>query len=261
MEKENRQTGKSSLTPLLIIAAVAVVVVLGIFLIVRSGDKENAVEDTNSGAVTNNADTGPTPLANWTSAPPGAVPPHFKGSESAAVIVEEFADFQCPQCAVVHPRMNEINARFGNKIRFVFRNYPLTTLHPNAYDAAVASEAAALQGRFWEMQNQLFMNQTQWSSATDARRLFAGYAEKIGLDVERFGNDILAMNTKLRVDSDMRRGRALNITGTPTILVNGRPVATYEVSDISAAIEKELAKFSPKKEDEPGPEDSPADAK
>lgn len=177
---------------------------------------------------------------------PGAQPAHFKGAENAPVVVEEFADFQCPTCAVVHPMMNEITATYGNRIKFIYRVYPLTQIHPNAYDAAVAAEAAGIQGKYWEMQNLLFQNQQKWAAASDPRPLFESYSQTLGLDLEKFKSDMSGMAAKQRVDADLQRARSMNITSTPTILVNGRPVPVEQLSvpGISQMINGELAKTS-----------------
>jgi len=249
-KSSSKQNKKNGLVPFIVIAVIFIATVGGIYLITKSGsDGSGQVNNSGTGNAGNTGGaTEAQPLPNYASAPPGAAPAHFKGSESSPVLVEEFADFQCPTCAVVHPRMNEVHSRFGNRIKFVFRNYPLTTIHRNSYDAAVAAEAAGFQGKFWDMQNLLFVNQTQWSNAVQPRSLFEEYASKIGLDIDRFKNDMLGFGAKGRVDEDMRRARALNLTGTPTILVNGKVVNSYETEAIAFAVEAELKKFEPKEE-------------
>jgi len=179
---------------------------------------------------------------------PGAQPANMLGSPTATVTVEEFADFQCPTCATVHSKMKEINALYSGRIKFVFRNYPLTQMHKNAYAAAVAAEAAGMQdqNKFWAMQDQLFNNQKAWSDSQEARKMFEEYAEKIGLDVARFQNDMLGLPAKARVDADLQRARALNLSGTPTIYVNGRqvPIDTSGVETMRQVIDAELKKVS-----------------
>jgi len=185
-------------------------------------------------------------LASYAKAPPGAQPANTLGSPGASVVVEEFADFQCPMCAVVHAKMKEVNALYGSRIKFVYRNFPLNEVHKNSYDASLAAEAAGFQGKekYWEMQNQLFTNQEAWANSTNARQIFTGYAQKMGLDVAKFQNDLVALTTKTRVDSDLQRGRALGITGTPTIYVNGNQLAPtqMEVSAMRQVIDAELQK-------------------
>ncbi|HUF03287.1 MAG TPA: thioredoxin domain-containing protein [Aridibacter sp.] len=234
---------KSNLAPFIIIGLIFLATIAGIYYITQSGGDSNRATNTNASGTSNSGSQAAQPLPNYATAPPGASPAHYKGSEGAAVLVEEFADFQCPTCAVVHPRMNEVVSRFGTKIKFVFRNYPLTNIHRNAYDASVAAEAAGFQNKFWEMQNLLFQNQARWSTAQQPRPLFEEYAKTIGLDVEKFKNDMSGFAAKGRVDEDARRARALNLTGTPSILVNGKPVNGYETAVISQAVEAELARF------------------
>ncbi len=240
---------KGSFAPLIFIAVIFVATIAGVYVITQSGSKSEDETTASNSTAGNTVPKELEPLPNYGTAPPGAPSPHFKGSEGAPVIVEEFADFQCPTCALVYPRMNEVYSQFGSKIKFVYRNYPLTNLHRNSYDAAVAAEAAGMQGKFWDMQNLLFSNQSQWSNSSEVRRLFEGYAEKIGLDIEKYKNDVLGFAAKGRVDEDMRRARALNLTGTPTILVNGKVVNSFEVAEISRVIQSELDRFTPKKEE------------
>ena len=144
------------------------------------------------------------------------------GSQNSPVTVEEFADFQCPTCGAKHPLMKEIISTYGSRIKFIFRDFPLQIpAHDKAYNAAVAAEAAGLQGKFWEMQNQLFSNQQAWTANPDYNKIWEGYAEKIGLDVEKFKNDIAGLSAKARVDADLARGRALNVSSTPSVFING----------------------------------------
>ena len=200
--------------------------------------------------VTNSANKKPTDdtaaLTSYAKAPPGAQPANTLGSPSASVIVEEFADFQCPMCAVVHGKMKEVNALYGSRIKFVYRNFPLNEIHKNSYDASLAAEAAGFQGkeRYWEMQSLLFTNQEAWGNSTNARQIFESYAQKMGLDMPKFQNDLVAITTKTRVDNDIQRGRALDITGTPTIYINGRQLAPtqMEVSAMRQLIDAELQK-------------------
>ncbi len=175
---------------------------------------------------------------------PGAQPANMLGSPNATVTIEEFADFQCPTCAVVHSKMKEINALYSGRIKFIFRNFPLTQVHKNAYDAAVAAEAAGMQGKFWAMQDQLFSNQKAWSDSQEARKIFEEYAQKIGLDVARFQNDMLGLPAKTRVDADLQRARALNLNGTPTVYINGREVPFEQtgVEMMRQVIDAELQK-------------------
>lgn len=235
-----QQEQKSNTIPLIIIGLVFLAVIAGGWWIYSSSQK-----NSNAG----NGRTSPTPGATdtatvdlYNSAPPGAQPPHTLGSPTAAVTVEEFADFQCPTCASVHTIMKQVNTMYGGRIRFVFRHFPLTQIHPNANLAAAAAEAAGLQGKFWDMQNLLFLKQREWSNAGNVQQLFEQYAESIGLDKDRFVSDLNSMPVRLRINNDVQRGQALRITGTPSVFVNGRqiPFSQMSVQGLSQIIDYEL---------------------
>lgn len=176
-------------------------------------------------------------------APPGAQPPNQVGAPTATVVLEEFADFQCGSCAVKHPVLNEIKSLYGSRIRFVFRNFPLE-MHDKAYDAAVAADAASFQGKFWDMQNLLFNNQSAWITDASYKQTWKGYAQKIGLDVAKWENDMLGITSKARVDEDKKRGKAIGITSTPTLFINGVdvPFTQMTVDGLKVLIDAELQK-------------------
>lgn len=181
----------------------------------------------------------------YSKAAPGAVPPHSLGAPNAAVTLEEFADFQCPTCAGIHPRVQELRAAYGDRLRIIFRQYPLRIpQHDKAYEAAVAAEAAGMQGKFWDMQNLLFTNQRTWSVSQTYRKTFEDYAQKLGLDVQKFTDDMAGLMTKNRVDSDMQRGDSLGINSTPTIYINGKSVQLDDmtVEGMRKIIDEELQK-------------------
>lgn len=223
MKKEPKS---SSGIPLLIIVIVLILVVGGGYWLYSSS--KPAASTSNRAAST--ANTARTPQ-NPVNAPPGAQPPNMLGSPTALVTVEEFADFQCGSCAAAHPTLKEIQGIYGSRIKFIFRNYPLSIpAHDKAYDAAVAVEAAGMQGKFWQMQDQLFTNQQTWTANPNYRQLWADYAQKIGLDVTKFQNDMAGIAAKSRVDLDLARGRALSVSSTPTVYVNGTSVPYPEMN-------------------------------
>jgi protein-disulfide isomerase len=234
---ENQSNSKSG-TPLLIIGAVfLIVLIVGWFVYSSSKAKPTVTSsNTNSSAAVNATN-------NYASGSPGAQPAHILGSQTATVTVEEFADFQCTACGAKHPELKQIASIYNNRIKFIFRNFPLA-MHPKAYDAAVASEAAGLQGKFWEMQNLLFSKQAEWSASTDHRTLFSDYAQQIGLNVSKFETDALGLPAKQRVDLDMARGRSILVTSTPSVYVNGIPVPfqSMTVDGMRQIIDSELAK-------------------
>lgn len=174
------------------------------------------------------------------SAPPGASPAWTLGSPSATVTVEEFADFQCPTCAQMHPKVKELRAAFGDRVRIIFRQFPLQ-MHQFGYDAACAAEAAGMQGKFWDMQNLLFANQPAWSNSGNARQIFTDYAKTLGLDVQKFTDDMIGLQAKNRVDADIQRGRAIGIDSTPSFYINNKPLGR-NLDSLRSAVEAELQK-------------------
>jgi protein-disulfide isomerase len=154
----------------------------------------------------------------------GAEPPHSLGPANAPVTLEEFGDFQCPPCGLLHPVLKEMERDFGSRLRVIFREYPLVPAHPHALAAARSAEAAGLQGKFWEMHDMLFTNQRTWHEAFDAKPIFEDYAGKIGLDLEKFRRDVAGSVVEQRIFLDGKRAHALGVNGTPTVFLNGREV-------------------------------------
>jgi len=181
------------------------------------------------------------PLKELSKAAPGAEPPRVRGTNEAAVTIEEFADFQCPPCRRLHPELKQIEAEYGSRLRVIFRHLPLS-IHEHAVEAAHAAEAAGLQNRFWEMHDLLYERQRQWGAAADVRALFNDYARELGLDVERFKKEMDGAEAAERVASDQRRAQSIDISGTPTLFLNGREIATDDMSaeGIRAAINAAL---------------------
>lgn len=240
MAQQAPQVKPKSSAPIIIIGVVLIAVVLvGWYLISnsRSNAGNNTVRPT-----TANANK---PAVNPATAPAGANPPNYAGGQNASVVVEEFADFQCAACAGANPTMNEIKSMFGSRIKFVFRNYPLAIpQHDKAYDAAVAVEAAGMQGKFWEFQSQLFNNQKEWSSNPNYKQMWSDYAKNLGMNVDKFTTDMAGLGAKGRVDADMARGRGLGVSSTPSVFINGVLVDfnSMTVAGLKSAIDAELAK-------------------
>lgn len=159
-------------------------------------------------------------------AQPGATtkilePEHVRGEIKAPVTLEEFGDFQCPACATVAGMLRPLEAEYGSKLRVVFWNFPLA-MHKHGRDAALAAEAASLQGQFWQMHDLLYDKQSAWSIADDVRPLFEQFATELKLDVERFKKDYASAEVAARVDRQREYGVSRGVKNTPTIFVNGR---------------------------------------
>ncbi len=150
---------------------------------------------------------------------------HVRGADDAAVTLIEYSDLQCPACAAYYPLIERLLNESSTTVRFAYRHFPLYPLpHKNALVASYASEASALQGKFWEMYQMLFENQASWSDVRDAKPVFEGYAERIGLDMERYRSDIDSDAVKARVDRDVSDAERLGVNATPTFFVNGRSI-------------------------------------
>jgi protein-disulfide isomerase len=160
---------------------------------------------------------------------PGADPPHTAGPADAPVKLEEFGDFECPPCGQFHPILKKMQEEFADKLRVTFRQFPIVTMHHHALAAASSAEAAGLQGKFWEMHHLLYDNQKTWHEQFDVRPIFEGYAKQIGLDVERFKRDINSDLVARRITEDGKRARSLNVSGTPTVFMNGREMAFEDI--------------------------------
>jgi protein-disulfide isomerase len=141
---------------------------------------------------------------------------HIRGPVTAPVTLVEYADFQCPFCAAAALTVDQVQALLGDELRFVYRHFPLTTVHPWAEPAAVAAEAAGSQGEFWPMHDLLFANQRILST-----ELFLAGAEELGLDVERFAKELSERVHAPRVREDFLSGVRSGVNGTPTFYVNG----------------------------------------
>jgi len=139
-----------------------------------------------------------------------------RGAPMAPVTIVEFSDFQCPFCGAAHPELSRLLREFDGQVKLVFKHFPLSA-HARAIPAAHAAEAAAKQGKFWEMHDLLFDHQR---ALEDADLLH--YAEQLGLDMDRFKADLDSKDVAEKVDADRKQGEALKIEGTPTIYVDGR---------------------------------------
>ncbi|HLM62463.1 MAG TPA: thioredoxin domain-containing protein [Pyrinomonadaceae bacterium] len=240
----NNTKNNDSKLPLAIIGLVLIAAIVGGWWFYSSSKSQPVTKQTNTNSANKQAANNQAAMELYARAPAGASPANMLGAPTATATVEEFADFQCPTCATIHTKMKEINSLYSGRIKFIYRNFPLTQIHKNAYDAAVAAEAAGQQGKFWAMQDQLFNNQQAWSNSGEARKLFEGYANKIGLDIAKFQSDMAGLPTKTRVDADLQRGRALAVGGTPTIFINGVKLAPeqMEVNTMRQLIDAELQK-------------------
>ena len=177
----------------------------------------------------------------------GNIAEHVYGNTKSKVILINYGDFQCSACGTAHPQMKSIVEEYKDKIQFVFRNYPITSLHPNAKAAAGAVEAAGLQGKYWEMHDKIYENQSDWDSLSGTERndKFASYAKSLNLDVNKFNNDLGSAEVTKKINYDFAIGTKVKITGTPTFVLNGKMLDSKVWSDetkMKAALDEEIAK-------------------
>lgn len=171
----------------------------------------------------------------------GNIAEHVYGNTKSKVILINYGDYQCSACGVAHPQIKSIVEEYKDKIQFVFRNYPITSLHPNAKAAAGAAEAAGMQGKYWQMHDKLYEDQSGWDSLSGTERSskFESYAKELGLDVNKFNNDIASSAVTQKINYDVAIGTKINITGTPTFYLNGKMLDSALWSD-EAKLKAEL---------------------
>src|SRR5436190_5770689 len=182
--------------------------------------------------------------AQATNPVPGAEPSHFRGSENASVTLEEFGDFECPPCGLLYPVLKGIEGEHGPRLKVIFREFPLMPNHPHSLAAARAAEAAGLQGKFFEMHDLLYENQTKWKEMFDVRPAFEAYAKVIGLDVERWKKDQTSEAVEQRIFLDGNRAHSLGVKGTPTVFLNGTEIPFEQLTPegLRAAINQAFSK-------------------
>lgn len=165
----------------------------------------------------------PPPPPKVTIGRPGAEPPHVRGAANAPVELEEFGDFECMPCFRLWPGLKNIEKDYANTVSITFRQHPLAQ-HQHAREAARASEAAGLQGHFWEMYDTLYLRRSEWVRADDVRAFFIRCALDLGLNLDQFTKDLDGEEVTKRIAADEDRGASLAIDRTPVVLINGKKV-------------------------------------
>lgn len=177
--------------------------------------------------------------------PDGEIPDHTDGSLDSKVTVIEYADYACIHCAELFPYIQAIQDEYRDRALFIYRNFSLG--YPNSTVTQSAAEAAGLQGKFWEMHDQLFSDPTQWTGqiVTNRKEVLEGYASNVGLDIDKFRSDLEKPPTavKNKIQRDKQLGLEAGVSGTPTFFVNGEKVELdSNGNSIRAAIDKALKK-------------------
>lgn len=163
--------------------------------------------------------------------------PRIRGNAEAEVLLTKYSDFQCPACAQASIALKSLSEDFGDQFALEYKHFPLRTIHPNAQLAAQASEAAGKQGAFWDMHDLLFLEQSEWARSLNPKKVFRGYAEDLGLNVDRFSYDMDSDEVKEKVNTEADEASEFGFSGTPSFLVNGEP-GSFE--DFIALLDLEL---------------------
>src|SRR5919197_5207918 len=160
---------------------------------------------------------------------------HIQGPANAPVTLLEYGDYECPYCAQAYIIIKEVQERLGSKLRFVFRNFPVTKVRPHTYETALAAEAAGAQGKFWDMYDYLFKH-GRWITNDDLRQS----AAKLGLGLDRFDRDFLDRRYSSHIDEDIQSAKSSGVKSTPTFFINGdRYNGAWDLDSLLSAFDEE----------------------
>jgi protein-disulfide isomerase len=160
----------------------------------------------------------------------------YTGSMNATIAIIVFSDYSCPNCAVGEDIVDALMSKYPDKIIYFFKNFPLTSMHPNAYNAALAALCAKEEGKFWEYHDILYANQKAQSPEN-----LSAYAAELGLNPEKFNTCLDSQKYKSQIDNDIKVGASVGVTGTPTFFINGiRILGAQPIEEFVKAIESEL---------------------
>lgn len=164
----------------------------------------------------------------------GSIGDRTTGKAGAKVIVFEYADYQCPGCGAAFSTIKSIQETYKDKVTFVFRNFPLTSIHPNALAASSVAEAAGQQGKFWEMHDLLFSQRDAWVNLTGDQRgsVFVGYAKQLDLDVDKFTADQGGKIVSEKISRDRALGGKVGVDSTPSLFIGSTKVDATTVDEV-----------------------------
>jgi len=195
----------------------------------------------------------------------GAQSDNWYGVEEGIITVTEYADFECPACASFSPIVSEVKERFKDQIRFEFKHFPLVQIHPNAIAAHRAAQAAANQGKFWEMHDLLFAQLQSWRGSTNPTAVFESYAQQLSLDMDKYRTDSQSSETLAVINADIEAGKKLGVNATPTFFIDGVQVQDQStiasVEGFSNAIQEALDAKLGSNTAEEQPAEAPIEAK
>lgn len=209
---------KKYLVPAIFTILIVAVLFFAIRALVSSGN--DASSDTAS----------PTPTSLTDKQKEGLKEGQKTGNPDAAIVLTTFGDLQCPACKAFEPTLLELRSKYSDKLLVIWKNFPLYPQpHKNARVAAYAAEAAANQGKFWQMHDKLYEVQDDWAELSDPKDKFKGYAKDLGLDVDKFSKDIDNQVGKDTIDRDLALAKELKLGGTPSFFLNGEAVEPANV--------------------------------
>ncbi len=205
--------------------AIIVVVILGLFGIFALTKKSN----------NNSADSGSSTAQ---------ASEHKLGAGNKGVTLIEYGDLQCPACKSYFPMVKQVKEEFGDDITFQFRHFPLNQIHPHAFQASRAAEAAGNQGKFFEMHDLMYENQDSWSQADNVTSVFESFAQQLGLNMDKFKADSASSQTAAVINADIKAGQAAGANSTPTFVINGRKIEKNPTSfeEFKQLIQEEINK-------------------
>lgn len=150
---------------------------------------------------------------------------HVRNEPGKKVSLIEYGDFQCPSCGSYYPTLKQLEEKYRDHVSFVFRHFPIISIHPNAFSAARAAEAAGKQGKFFEMHDKLYESQSSWGQVgSNQQSLFESYAQELGLDMTKFKQDYASQAVADRINRDISSAKQFSIQGTPTFILNGEKI-------------------------------------
>lgn len=203
----------------LLIMAALIVVFLGV--IIYSKNSEKSAENGANGQGSN----------------------HVVGAGTAGVTLVEFGDFECSACRSYYPIVKQLEEKYGDKLKFQFRHFPLVQTHKNAMIAHRAAEAAGRQDNFWQMHDLLYERQTAWGQSSNAIAIMEDYAAELGLNIDQFKSDFASESVNDTISADTKAGQALGVNSTPSFFINGKKVDPLpsDVAGFSKLIDEAIA--------------------
>ncbi len=170
----------------------------------------------------------------------GASPAWSIGNRHARVVIEVFSDYQCRRCTAFNTDLKRLQVKYGDSVRMIFRQFPLTQIHDKALLAAQAAEAAGLQGKFFQMNDLLYSQAREWEQSKNVEDQFIIYARQLKLNLKRFRSDLSGIRVQARIGLDTQRARALNLPGTPTVVLSDGLVMHEDLANLDTEINKRL---------------------